>query len=784
MNVDSPVTLLDKLRESGLLESAQLAELARLPESRDPDPHALARVLLQRGLLSRFQINLVAQGKAKELRIGPFLLLDKLGEGGMGQVFKARHLRMGRIVALKLMRKEKLANADAIKRFYQEVQAASQLNHPNIVIAYDADQVGNLHYFSMEYIEGFDLARQVKQHGPLPVALACEYARQAALGLQHAHEKGLIHRDIKPHNLLVAQSGAAAVVKILDMGLARLQGQGETGLTQVGQVLGTPDYLAPEQAFDSRKADIRSDVYSLGCTLYFLLTGRPPFTGETLTAVLLKHQMEEAIALARLRPEVSPALVAVVRKMMAKQPGDRYQTPVEVAEALAPFARGEEVAYHEARMPVARPVVEDDTNDTWATLAGDEDKVVARPGSSRSRSTTRVVEDDTPRRGRKRQQEQRRKKFNPTMLYALVGAGVAVPLLGLLVLGIVLLSGSSKPPEGKGDPEEQVTVGPGPKKPGPKNPSGPKVEPASMAAIFDAVEEAVRANKVARTGGAPPRPAGKEDFEDVLPEGGLLTGLEVGVYAPGHGGEFAQAFRPIYQTRKRGRVLGKQIGPVFPRVVTVEAKPGYAIGALSVRAGIGLDAVTVTFMAIEGRKLNPSKSYTSDQYGGQGGNGPYLLGGDGTPAVGIFGKMLGQHAGQIGLVTISDGKVQPIEPQPSPQPGVYRLVRTYGGHDRNVLGVVYSPAGTQFLSQDSKAVRLFEFGPGTARRTFAGHTKKINGMSVSSDFSRLVTCGEDGLVLLWDVKSGAQLKKLPGHKGPVLCVAISPDGKYAASAGE
>src|SRR5262249_2602984 len=219
--------------------------------------------------------------------------------------------------ALKLMRKEKLANAASVKRFYQEVQAASQLHHPNIVIAYDAAEIDKLHYLSMEYVEGTDLAKQVKENGPLPIATACEYARQAAVGLQHAHEKGLIHRDIKPHNLLVAQTGGSAMVKVLDMGLARLQSQGETGLTQAGQVLGTPDYLAPEQAFDSRKADIRSDIYSLGCTLYFLLTGRAPFTGETLTQVLLKHQMEEAPALVSLRRDTPPPLQAVIGRMMA-----------------------------------------------------------------------------------------------------------------------------------------------------------------------------------------------------------------------------------------------------------------------------------------------------------------------------------------------------------------------------------------------------------------------------------------------------------------------------------
>src|SRR5262245_6352837 len=404
---DRQATLYARLRESEVLEPSQVAELARLPEANDPDPRALAKVLLQRRLLSKYQVNLVAQGKGKELRVGPYLLLDKLGEGGMGQVFKARHTHMSRVVALKLIRKEKLANPDSVKRFYQEVQAAAQLHHPNIVIAYDAGPAGpagSTHYFAMEYVEGVDLSRQVKESGPLPVAAACEYARQAALGLQHAHERGLIHRDIKPHNLLLSQSASGPVVKVLDMGLARLAGQGETGLTQTGQVLGTPDYLAPEQAFDSRKADIRSDIYSLGCTLYFLLTGRPPFSGETLTQVLLKHQMEQAAPLVSLRRDIPPALQSVIATMMAKDPSQRFQTPAEAAEALSPFARGEAAPAVLSPAPT-RPRAVNEATDTWASLDGGDGQVVVRPALARTKEATQVLQPELPtRRGGKQPQ--------------------------------------------------------------------------------------------------------------------------------------------------------------------------------------------------------------------------------------------------------------------------------------------------------------------------------------------------------------------------------------------
>ena len=426
MNVDRQVKLLDQLREAELLEDNQLAELARLPEAQGPGPGGLERILVQRGLLNRFQVNQVAQGKGRELRLGSFLLLEPLGKGGMGMVFKARHRGLGRVVALKLIRKEKLSNATSVKRFYQEVQAAAALNHPNIVLAYDAGLAGNTHYFSMEFVEGKDLARLVKQNGPLPVSLACEFTRQAALGLQHAHEKGLIHRDIKPHNLLVTMAAGTPLVKLLDMGLARLQGQGETGLTQSGQVLGTPEYLAPEQAIDSHKADARSDIYSLGCTLYFLLTGRAPFTGETLTEVLLKHQMEEAPTLTT----VPRALAAVVRKMMAKQPDDRYQTPAEVVEALAAFARGEDIT-----AGAVGPAAADDSNDPWRDLAGDD---------LTWRAATQVVQAERAPRSRREQE----RKPSRAVLFGLVGAGATVPLLGVLVLAATLLAASPK----KADP--------------------------------------------------------------------------------------------------------------------------------------------------------------------------------------------------------------------------------------------------------------------------------------------------------------------------------------------
>src|SRR5262245_23311290 len=338
MAIASTRSLIEMLSHGRLLEPAQLEELTRSLPSRSADPVALARELIQRGWLTPYQINQLFQGHASDLLLGHYLLLERLGEGGMGQVFKARETRLGRVVALKILRKERIVKPDIIRRFHQEIQAAARLSHPNIVHAYDAEQIGDAHVFAMEYVEGIDLARLVKQSGPLPVAQACEYVRQAAVALQHIHEHGMVHRDIKPANLM--HDNHERVIKILDMGLVRLldDDSGEssvTKLTRLGVVMGTVDYISPEQALNSQRADIRSDLYSLGCTFYYLLTGRVPFPADEPMAKLLAHSCEQAVPVEQLRPDPPPRVVDIVHKLMAKHPDARHQTPAELVLDLA-----------------------------------------------------------------------------------------------------------------------------------------------------------------------------------------------------------------------------------------------------------------------------------------------------------------------------------------------------------------------------------------------------------------------------------------------------------------
>ena len=265
----------------------------------------------------------------------------ELGRGGMGVVYLAKNTLMDRPEVLKVVNRALLASPGAVERFLREVRSAARLQHPNVVAAYAALPAGDLLVFAMEYVPGDTLADLVKARGPFPVANACYYAAQVAQALQHAHERGMVHRDVKPSNLILAKVGGKSVVKVLDFGLAKATSEKgeENDLTGSGRMLGTPDYIAPEQITDAASADIRADVYSLGCTLYCLLAGRPPFAAGSLYGLLRQHHEADATALNLVRPEVPVEVAGVVARMMAKDPRRRYQTPAEVAKALAPFAK-------------------------------------------------------------------------------------------------------------------------------------------------------------------------------------------------------------------------------------------------------------------------------------------------------------------------------------------------------------------------------------------------------------------------------------------------------------
>jgi len=327
----------DVLHRSGLVPREQLdaalAEVAVLPAS-EADYMALAKRLLSRKLVTAWQNNHLLEGRHKGFFLGKYKLLSYLGTGGMSTVYLAEHTMMRRRVAIKVLL-ESQASETSLERFRRECRAVAGLDHPNIVRAHDFASDGKFRYLVMEYIEGPDLQTLVDKQGPLPYLVAANYIRQTADGLTNAHEAGLIHRDIKPANLLRDPKG---VIKLLDLGVARItNGDGEVVLTVAGgqeNMLGTVDYLSPEQAIDSHQVDGRTDIYALGATLYFLLTGHPPFPEGTQAQRLLFHQVKQPASIYIDRPDAPPALVGICQRMMAKKPDDRFASALEVSQAL------------------------------------------------------------------------------------------------------------------------------------------------------------------------------------------------------------------------------------------------------------------------------------------------------------------------------------------------------------------------------------------------------------------------------------------------------------------
>lgn len=349
------------LRRCGLFQVEEIDSLLSDLDAQDSNSSSsIAKLLVSQKKLTPFQARVLLRGRWKGLVLGNYELLDKLGQGGMGSVFRARHRRLRRIVCVKVMNLAGRKSPQMIERFRNEARTVAALSHPNFVVAHDADEAEGVPFLVMEYVEGSDLAKYVNANGPLPLDQCLRLVSQAAAALQYAHDEGVTHRDIKPHNLLLStdtDTGEDSVM-ILDMGLARFEAllsenpdaSVHAAMTNTGVIMGTVDYMSPEQAIRSRDADNRSDIYSLGCTLHFLLTGKPVYEGDTIMARLIAHREQPVPSLAEVCPNSMPQLDAVFHRMIAKQPIERYQSMQEVADDLRAILTG--------RKPIAQPMPE------------------------------------------------------------------------------------------------------------------------------------------------------------------------------------------------------------------------------------------------------------------------------------------------------------------------------------------------------------------------------------------------------------------------------------------
>lgn len=400
-------------------------DIEKALESADDDVRLssenLAQHFIAAGLLTRWQCDNLLDGKHKGFRLGNYRLMRKLGRGGMSTVYLARHALMKREAAIKVLPRRRVEDSSYLARFHREAQAAAALDHPNIVRIYDVDADGNTHFIAMEFIDGQDLQTRVASDGRLDCDLAADYIAQSALGLQHAHDIGLIHRDIKPANLLANEKN---VIKILDMGLAKFdEDEDAASLTKDHNenVLGTVDYLSPEQARDSHAVDHRADIYSLGCTLYFLLAGNAPFPEGSLAQRILKHQQSKPTPLLEKREDIPPELVVICNRMMEKDPNKRPQSSTEVAELLTDYlaSRGKSVtgagdSGAGSRIGLAASVVreltesqtpEEDPNDVDTLIAtvvdpdttpgsGEKDTKISRSQDETRKSVPKLIPDD------------------------------------------------------------------------------------------------------------------------------------------------------------------------------------------------------------------------------------------------------------------------------------------------------------------------------------------------------------------------------------------------------
>ncbi len=794
----SPDRFLDALRKSGLLAGDLLdAQLRRSAAEGPPeDASELAARFVRDGLLTPFQADQLLQGRWRNFIVGgKYKVLAPLGAGGMGQVFLAEHTLMRRRAALKFLPKKLTADPHAVERFLREARAVASLDHPNIVRAYDIDTDDDLHFLVMEFVDGVSLHQLVKRRGPVAPMAAANYIAQAAQGLQHAHEAGWVHRDIKPANLLLDRAG---VVKVLDLGLARLLDDDTADpLTRRHNdkaVLGTADYLAPEQALDSHEVDIRADVYSLGGTLYYLLAGRAPFADATVAQKLVCHQTKAPRPIAELRSDVPAGLLAVLDRMLAKAPADRFQTPTEVAAALRPWG-GSGPAYP----PPADVLTTTSGGSPSGSRSGALSSWAKQPGQSASRLTP------PPRSGR------------PSG-----GGSTAVPAAGGPRAGTPSVTTETAPEAVWADITKPIPARPAEPPPLPAGPRGRRRWPAVAGAVVGAVAVLAAAAVALRPRSAPPADSATAH---VQPPASTPTPAS----APGTTHTSLKPAEPAESADEVRRFVGHQ-GPVEAVAFTPDGRRLVTVG--QDHTGRVWDVATGT----ELKRLEGHNSGVRGVAVLPDGRRAATAGVDKTLRLwdldtgAELKKLSGHTAGLSAVAADRDGRRLLTA-------GMDHSVRLWDvdgrqelkkldGHTDRVSGVAFLPDGRRAVSAGwDKTLRLWDLDTGKELRKVPLPEKdRVGRLSLSADGKWvLLGCGKtlrrwdpdggvmrvtyvfgtgsveagvplpdgrvliafsDGTVRLWDLDHDTELHTFPGHGPGAVAVAASPDGRHFATGGK
>jgi WD40 repeat protein/serine/threonine protein kinase len=729
-----------------------------------------------------------------------YRILRELGRGGMGVVYQARTTgMMDRQVVIKVISRSLIDQPAALERFLREVHAAAQLSHPNIVTAYDAEKAGDLHMLVMEFVPGQSLAEVLAKQGPLPVAKACHYMRQVAWALQHAHERGMVHRDIKPQNLMLTPKGQ---VKVLDFGLAKVVSERDRGkrLTASDAYMGTPEYSAPEQATDARSADIRADLYSLGCTLYCLLAGRPPFREDTAMKTILAHLQQAPKPLLELRPEVPERLWHVVARLLAKEPGQRYQKPLEVVQALTPFVRS--AAKGDAKSGSA-PVVASPEKGTEIAADTRQIKKVLRevpekapPMKVRVKGRealleTRVERSALPREAKGARESRKQVPAEWSRRWPIL-VGVGILLLALLGMwasgvlkgktpdGILIVEVNEPNPEvfidgekatmswANGGKKAEIRVKLGTRKVEVKKDGftvyGEEVEieegkrmvlTAKLVhqPIVSPVEEAKQpiapsAEQKAERANPPPRPAPTSDYD--------LTGGHRFAHFGKDGARVVLRFNAAKQKQHFARVYdlttGQPLTPPLKHDKIVYHASFSPDGKRVVTASV--DNTARVWDAATGKEVTPPLQHDKSVY-----HASF------SPDGKRIATASGNKTAQVWAVATGRKVTPPLK------------------HNDAVPYASFSPEGQRVVSASwGKTARLWDATTGREITTLLHPKLRVCHASFSPDGKRVSTAGWDNTARLWDAATGKEVTPPLQHEASVLHASFSPDGQRVVTA--